>query len=243
MPKGRKKIITKEVAPDDRGKAYEFIAAQIKEGRQVFVICPLIDESDKLGVKAVTGEYEKLDKQIFPHIPVGLLHGKLKTQEKDEVQERFVKGEYKILVATSVVEVGVDVPNASLMMIEGADRFGLAQLHQFRGRVGRAEHQSYCFLFTDSPSRTVYERLDFLTRENDGFKIAEYDMQIRGAGNMYGKEQHGIPEFKIATFQDYKLIELTQVLARDIIEKDPALGSLPKLRARLAQEGGAVHLE
>ena len=174
---------------------------------------------------------------------MGLLHGKLKTQEKDEVQERFVKGEYKILVATSVVEVGVDVPNASVMMIEGADRFGLAQLHQFRGRVGRAEHQSYCFLFTDSPSRTVYERLDFLTRENDGFKIAEYDMQIRGAGNMYGKEQHGIPEFKIASFQDYKLIELTQTLARDIIKKDPALGSFPKMRVRLVEEGGTVHLE
>ena len=194
-------------------------------------------------MKAVTSEHEKLDKQIFPHIPVGLLHGKLKDKEKDEVQERFVKEEYKILVATSVVEVGVDVPNASVMMIEGADRFGLAQLHQFRGRVGRADHQSYCFLFTDSQSQNVYERLDFLTRETDGFKIAEYDLQLRGAGNMYGKEQHGILEFKIASFQDYKLIELTQTLARDIIEKDPRLGSYPTIKKKLEEEGGAVHLE
>jgi len=243
MPKGRKKIITKPVPTESRNKAYEFIAAQIKEGRQVFVICPLIDESDKLGVKAVTSEHEKLDKQIFPHIPVGLLHGKLKDKEKDEVQERFVKEEYKILVATSVVEVGVDVPNASVMMIEGADRFGLAQLHQFRGRVGRADHQSYCFLFTDSQSQNVYERLEFLSREADGFKIAEYDLQLRGAGNMYGKEQHGILEFKIASFQDYKLIELTQTLARDIIEKDPRLGSYPTIKKKLEEEGGAVHLE
>ncbi|MBI4359760.1 MAG: ATP-dependent DNA helicase RecG, partial [Candidatus Jacksonbacteria bacterium] len=243
MPLGRKAVITKVVSTSDSQKAYQFIQKQIDEGRQVFVICPLIDESDFLGVKAVTTEFEKLDKKIFPHIPVGLLHGKLKDKEKDEMQEKFLKGECKILVATSVVEVGVDVPNASVMMIEGAERFGLAQLHQFRGRVGRAEHQSYCFLFTDSPSHTVYERLDFLTRETDGFKIAEYDLQLRGAGNMYGTEQHGIPEFKIASFQDYKLIELTQTLARDIIEKDPMLVSFGKLREKLEQEGGAVHLE
>ncbi len=161
MPPGRKEVITKVATEENRQKAYDFINKQIQQGRQVFVICPLIDESDVLGVKAVTSEYEKLDKEIFPHIPVGLLHGKLKDKKKDEVQARFVKSEYKILVATSVVEVGVDVPNASVMMIEGAERFGLAQLHQFRGRVGRAEHQSYCFLFTDSSSQNVYERLDF----------------------------------------------------------------------------------
>ena len=150
MPKGRKKILTKIVPPDKRGEAYKFIDSQIKLGRQIFVICPLIDPSDKLGVRSVTEEFEKLDKFIFPHLSVGLLHGRLKSEEKEEVMSKFAGGELKILVSTSVVEVGVDVPNASIMMIEGAERFGLAQLHQFRGRVGRAEFQSFCFLFSDS---------------------------------------------------------------------------------------------
>ena len=243
MPPGRKKIITKTVAQENRQKAYDFINKQIQQGRQVFVICPLIDESDKLGVKAVTTEFEKLDKQVFPHLKIGLLHGKIPDSEKDEVQQKFVKKKFDILVATSVVEVGVDVPNASVMMIEGAERFGLAQLHQFRGRVGRSEHQSYCFLFTDSKSQNVYERLDFLSKTSDGFKIAEFDLKLRGAGSIYGTEQHGLQEFKIASLQDYKLIELTQSLARQIIEKDPRLESFPSIKKRLNQIGGPAHLE
>ena len=201
------------------------------------------DINYQLEKKSVLSEYKKLSETIFPDLKVAYLHGKMKTKEKDDVMALFQKGETNVLVSTSVVEVGVDIPNASVMMIEGAERFGLAQLHQFRGRVGRSNHQSYCFLFTDSQSQNVYERLEFLSREADGFKIAEYDLQLRGAGNMYGKEQHGILEFKIASFQDYKLIELTQTLARDIIEKDPRLGSYPTIKKKLEEEGGAVHLE
>jgi ATP-dependent DNA helicase RecG len=243
MPADRKKIITRVVASQNRERAYDFIRKQIKKGRQVFVICPLIDESDKLGVRAVTVEFRKLDSQIFPNLKIGLLHGKLKAKEKDEAQEKFVKGELDILVATSVVEVGVNVPNASVMMIEGADRFGLSQLHQFRGRVGRSQYQSYCFLFTDSNSQNVYERLEFLSQTSDGFKIAEFDLQLRGAGNVYGTEQHGLLEFKIASLQDYKLIELTQGLARQLIEKSPTLGAYPSIKKKIEQIGGVAHLE
>jgi len=243
MPKGRKPINTKVVHKKDRQKSYDFINDQIAAGRQIFVICPLIDESDKLGVKAVTTEFEKLDKKIFPDLKIGLLHGKLKTKEKDEVQEKFVKKQYDILVSTSVVEVGVDVPNASVMMIEGSERFGLAQLHQFRGRVGRSEHQSYCFLFTDSRSPTTFERLNFIAGTTDGFKIAEFDLKARGAGNVYGKEQHGFPEFRIATLNDVELIEQCQNLAREIIEQDPDFRQFPSIKQKIASVGGAVHLE
>ena len=153
MPKDRLKIITKIVSSENRQKAYQFIRKQIAEGRQVFVICPLIEPSDKLGVKAVKQEYEKLDKNVFPDLKIGLLHGKLKPQEKEKIMEDLKNNKINILVSTSVVEVGIDIPNATVMMIEGAERFGLAQMHQFRGRVGRSKYQSYCFLFTESESQ------------------------------------------------------------------------------------------
>jgi ATP-dependent DNA helicase RecG len=150
IPPGRKKVLTKIVPPEKREKAYEFIKKEINKERQVFVICPLIEESDKLGVKAATTEYQKLNKEVFPDLEIGILHGRMKAKEKESVMQDFLAGKINLLVSTAVVEVGVDVPNATIMMIEGAERFGLAQLHQFRGRVGRAEHQSYCFLFTES---------------------------------------------------------------------------------------------
>jgi ATP-dependent DNA helicase RecG len=244
MPQGRKKIITQVVPAEDRQRAYDFIQKQIIELKhQIFVICPLIEESDILGVKAATTEFEKLNKEVFPHLKIGLLHGKLKDKEKDEIQIQFSQGMLDILVSTSVVEVGVDVPNATVMMIEGAERFGLAQLHQFRGRVGRGLDQSYCFLFTESHSRTVFHRLEFLAKNYNGFKIAEYDLKLRGAGSVYSTEQHGFPEFKIASFEDYNLIELTQGLARQLIEKDFELKSFPTIKKKLEQEGGVVHLE
>ncbi|MBA4320948.1 MAG: DNA helicase RecG, partial [Flavobacterium sp.] len=169
LPKNRKKIITQVVPEDKRLKAYEFIREQIKQGRQAFVICPLIDLSDKLGVKSVEDEYVKLDKTIFPDIAIGRLHGRLKSIEKEKIMQDFLDNKIKILVSTSVVEVGVDVPNATIMMIEGADRFGLAQIHQFRGRVGRSNWLSYCFLFTDSQVNKTLERLAALVKYNNGF--------------------------------------------------------------------------
>jgi ATP-dependent DNA helicase RecG len=201
LPKGRKKIITKVVAPTNRNKAYDFIENQIKNGRQAFVICPLIEESEAMvmaDVKAATKEYEKLSKEIFPHLKIGLLHGKIKAKEKEEIMKNFKEKKIDILVSTSVVEVGIDIPNASVMMIEGADRFGLSQLHQFRGRVGRAEHQSYCFLFTESPAKATSARLKAVAECEDGFKLAEKDLQIRGPGQFFGKEQSGIPDLAMS---------------------------------------------
>ncbi|MDZ4221805.1 MAG: helicase-related protein, partial [Patescibacteria group bacterium] len=176
LPAGRKPIATAAVDEKHRPKAYQFIRQEIKKGRQAFVICPLVEESDALGAASATAEYERLRKTIFKDTAIGLLHGKLKSAEKERVMNAFKSGELSILVATSVVEVGVDVPNASIMAIEGADRFGLSQLHQFRGRIGRGEHASYCFLFTDSPSQEARERLREFTAAKDGFAIAELDL-------------------------------------------------------------------
>jgi len=243
MPKGRKKVITKVVLPKERKETYKFIHHQIINGHQVFVVCPLIEESDKLGVRAVNTEFKKLDKKIFPNLKIGLLHGKLKDKEKEAVQRKFAQRKLDILIATSVIEVGIDIPNANVMMIEGAERFGLAQLHQFRGRVGRGANQSYCFLFTDSKSRAVYQRLDFLTRTSDGFKVAEFDLKTRGSGEIYSTQQHGFPEFKLASFADTKLIESAQKLARFIIKKDSDLRSYPLIKEKFKQAGGLAHLE
>ncbi|MBI5765749.1 ATP-dependent DNA helicase RecG, partial [Candidatus Falkowbacteria bacterium] len=177
MPAGRKKILTRIAPPEKRQLAYEFIAKQINLGRQVFVVCPLIDPSDKLGVRSVKQEFKKLDEEIFPNIKVGLLHGRLKAGQKEEVLRKFADNEIKILISTSVIEVGIDIPNASVMMIEGAERFGLAQLHQFRGRVGRSEHQSYCFLFSDLGDRQTLARLEVLVNCHDGFVLANKDLE------------------------------------------------------------------
>ncbi|MBN1326128.1 ATP-dependent DNA helicase RecG [Candidatus Falkowbacteria bacterium] len=218
MPKGRKKIITKLVSEENRIKAYQFIKSEIKKGQQTFVICPLIDPSDKLGVKSVTDEYKKLSQKIFPDLKIGLLHGKLKSDEKDEVMKKFKENKIQILVSTSVIEVGIDIPNATIMMIEGAERFGLAQLHQFRGRVGRGEYQSYCFLFCDNTEKTA-ERLSALTKSNDGFTLAEYDLKFRGPGEVYGLKQSGMPDLKIASFNDIDLIYLSKKEAKEFLDK------------------------
>ena len=172
----------------------------------MFIVCPLIDESDVLGVKAVTKEYERLSSEVFSAFRVGLLHGKLKPAEKEAVMEAFNGGGIDILVSTSVVEVGIDVPNATIMLIEGADRFGLSQLHQFRGRVGRGKHQSYCFLFTESTSDETIQRLKALVEHSSGFKLAEIDLLLRGPGEIYGVKQSGIPDLKMASLGDAELI-------------------------------------
>ncbi|TSD05932.1 MAG: ATP-dependent DNA helicase RecG [Parcubacteria group bacterium Athens0714_12] len=244
MPKGRKKIITKIVSPQDRTKANQFIRKEIEKGRQVFIICPLIEESDLLGVKATTIEYERLKKEIFPDLKIGLLHGKMKTREKEKIRLEFLENKINILVATSMVEVGVDIPNASVMVIEGAERFGLAQLYQFRGRVGRSEYQSYCFLFAESNSLNAKQRLNALLTAKNGFELAEKDLEIRGAGEIYGVKQSGFLScLKLAKLTDYKIIIEAKKWAMKIINQDPELSAYPNLKEKLIELDKIIHLE
>lgn len=235
MPPGRQKIITRLIPLKKREDAYRFIREEISKGRQVFVICPLIDESDKLGVKSATEEYEKLSSLVFHDVKIGLLHGKLRPQEKDAVMKGFTEGKISLLVSTSVVEVGVDVPNASIILIEGADRFGLAQLHQFRGRVGRGGHQSYCLLFTESRSEASLKRLRALAETNDGFKLAEIDLKLRGPGELSGTLQHGLPDLKMASLLDAKLIKRSREEAERLVKEDSGLKKFPLLYKRLSE--------
>jgi ATP-dependent DNA helicase RecG len=235
LPPGRQKIITRVVPEKKRRDAELWIFDHVKKGRQVFVICPLIDESDVIEVKAVTTEFERLKSKVFPDLKLGLLHGKLKSAEKEEVMNEFSRGEVDILVSTSVVEVGIDVPNATIMLIEGAERFGLSQLHQFRGRVGRGEHQSYCFLFTDSYGEESRMRLGSLEKHTDGFKLAEIDLAMRGPGEVYGVKQSGIPDLKMASLGDTELIKRVRNAAASLVMKDPDLELHEPLKKRLKQ--------
>ena len=243
MPKGRKKIQTFIVPEHKRQDGYKFIRKQIECGRQVFVICPLIDFSDKLGVKSVKEEFKKLNENIFPDLNIGFLHGRMKPAEKEKIMRDFLDNKIKILVSTSVVEVGVDVPNATIMMIEGADRFGLAQLYQFRGRVGRSDHQSYCFLFSDSQADRSIKRLQALTNCNDGFELAKIDLKFRGPGEVYGTAQKGFPELKAASLFDYQLMKQARDEAIKLISKDHSLNSWPELKNKLGDLENSAHLE
>ena len=244
MPKNRLPIITKIIEAKNRGQVYEFIKTAAAAGRQAFVICPLVEESDKLGVKAATTEYEYLQAEIFPNLKVGLIHGRLNSCDKETVMVNFKNKKLDILVATAVVEVGVDVPNASIMIIEGAERFGLAQLHQFRGRVGRGEHQSHCFLFTDKASPDTKRRLQAFVQAKDGFAIAELDLQLRGAGQLYGTTQSGyVSSFKIATALDSGLASLARTQARILLENDSALEKYPNLCYFLKKYKQNIHFE
>jgi ATP-dependent DNA helicase RecG len=243
-PANRKEIITKLVEPKNRTKAYEFIYNQIQKGRQVFVVCPLINESDKLGVKSVTQEYEKLNNEVFPNLEIGFLHGKMKENEKKEVLDNFANNKIKILVSTSAIEVGVDYPNTTIMMIEDADRFGLASLHQFRGRVGRGEHQSYCFLFTDNNSPKTKQRLEILTETTDGFKLAEADLKFRGSGDLYGATQSGfLTQIKIADLSDLELNQKVRNWVEKVFNEDPELKKCPLLKNKIEKLSKNVHLE
>jgi ATP-dependent DNA helicase RecG len=223
LPPGRTPITTKWLAPKERERAYSFIHKQIREGRQAFVICPLIEESETIDAKAAVEEYENLRTQVFPDLRVGLVHGKLRPAEKDAVMKAFRDHEIDILVATSVVEVGIDVPNATVMLIEGADRFGLAQLHQFRGRVGRGAHQSYCMLLAEKTGSTSDERLKVIESTQDGFKLAEADLLMRGPGEFFGTKQSGLPDLKVAQLTDVKLLEQARRVAETIFARDPNL--------------------
>jgi len=259
MPAGRKKIATKIIIPEERDLTYEFIRKEIRAGRQAFVVCPRIDpeegheeqkrdgilfdfKADWSGagaVKAVKEEYEKLSKEVFPEMRVGMLHGKMKADEKQEIMTKMKTGDIDILVSTSVIEVGIDIPNATIMAIEGSHKFGLAQLHQFRGRVGRGEHQSYCLLFSDYPTR----RLNAMLKFDSGFELAEKDLEIRGPGEVFGSQQWGAPDLAMASLADVFLLEKSRAAAKGVLQNDPDLSGHPQLAARIAHFRDRAHLE
>jgi ATP-dependent DNA helicase RecG len=242
-PKNRQPIQTKVVPEPKRNQAYAFIRQQIQAGGQAYVICPLIDQSDKLGVKSVKQEYEKLKKQIFPDLETDMLHGRMKADDKDRIMRNFKAGRTHILVATSVIEVGVDIPNANLMLIEGADRFGLAQLHQFRGRVGRGSRQSFCLLFSENGSDKTTQRLKALEQTSDGFELAKMDLKMRGPGQFFGTEQKGFPELKVATIWDQELAQAAQNESHNLLKNDPELKKHPELYELAQGKSENIHLE
>ena len=226
LPTGRQAIQTKWVHPSHRDSAYEFLRREVKQGRQGFVVCPLIEESDVLQTKAATTEFKRLSTEIFPDISMGLLHGRMPFREKDDVMSRFHQGGIDILVSTPVIEVGIDNPNATVILIESADRFGLAQLHQFRGRVGRGEYQSYCLLLSDHPSPEARERLGVMERVRDGFEVAEEDLKFRGPGDFFGTRQSGLPDLRMARLSDQDLLMLARQEASTLLKEDPNLTQL-----------------
>ena len=259
-PKNRQKIITKVVSPREKKSTYDFVREEAQKGRQIFVVCPRIEVSDpqkeiktvskqsKMNilwqeVKAVEEEYRKLAEEVFPDLKIGMLHGKLKPKEKNEIMSKFKEGRYDILVSTSVIEVGVDIPNATIMAIESAERFGLAQLHQFRGRVGRGEHQSYCLLFSSTGDKSVNQRLKALVNCDDGFELAEKDMAIRGPGEFMGTKQSGMPDLAMASLANVDLIKKARLEARLLLRENPSLSRYPLLRQRLAEFQKMTHFE
>ena len=266
-PKNRQKIITRIVPPSGRQEAHQFIRSEVKSGRQVFVICPRIELTKpaepntqvinvKQGsikqvkftgleaeMKAVQEEYKKLSELTFPDLKIGMLHGKMKPKEKNEIMNRFKEGFIDILVSTSVIEVGVDIPNATVMMIENADRFGLAQLHQFRGRIGRGEHQSTCLLFTSGAEKTSNQRLKALVATDDGFLLAEKDMAIRGPGEFFGTGQSGLPDLAMSALSNVELIKKSRAEAKLILNQDPNLDTHSELKKQLLRFQSIIHFE
>ncbi len=234
LPPGRKEIKTKWLKPEQRIKAYDFLRREIAVGAQAFIICPLIEESESIEAKAAVAEYERLSHEVFPDLKLGLLHGRMAIAEKDKVMKSFRDRKLAILVSTPVVEVGIDIPNASVMLIEAADRFGLSQLHQFRGRVGRGEKQSYCLLLAEKPSPEGSERLQAIEKIQDGFVLAEKDLELRGPGEFFGTRQSGLPDLRMARLSDTPLLELARNEALALFKKDPSLTM--REHRQLAQE-------
>jgi ATP-dependent DNA helicase RecG len=229
LPPGRKEIVTRWLKPIERERAYTFLRARVEESQQAFIICPLVEESEKIEAKAAVEEHRRLQEEVFPDLRLGLLHGRMTAEEKEVVMRDFYRGELDILVCTPVVEVGIDVPNATVMLIEGADRFGLAQLHQFRGRVGRGEQQSYCLLLAESPTGGGEQRLEIIANTQDGFKLADEDLAMRGPGEFFGTRQSGLPDLKVARLSDMRVLEEARAAAQEIYEEDPSL-QMPKNR-------------
>ncbi len=248
LPPGRKQPITIVVPESRRSAAYEQIRAELKSGRQAFVICPRIDEPDPakemaLQVRSAKAEQKRLQEKIFPELAIGLVHSKLKPKEKEEEMRRFVEGKTQILVATSVVEVGVNVPNATIIAIEGAERFGLAQLHQLRGRVLRSEHQARCFLFPTTDAAARNQRLRALVEAKNGFALAELDLKLRGAGSLTGREQWGISDVGMEALQNLKMVAAAREEAERLLNTDPHLEKHPQLRTKASQINQTTHLE
>ncbi len=237
MPAGRPAVKTYRLRPDQRQQAYDFVRRQVQAGRQAYIICPLVEESEAVAARAAVQEYQRLARQAFPDLRLGLLHGRLPAAEKEAVMRAFRDGHLDILVSTAVVEVGIDVPNATVMLVEGADRFGLAQLHQFRGRVRRSAHQAYCLLLSENPSQEAQERLRILETVDDGFRLAEEDLRLRGPGEFFGTRQSGLPDLRVAQLTDVALIEEARREAGLLLEQDPDLSGPEHqpLAARVAQ--------
>jgi ATP-dependent DNA helicase RecG len=224
LPPNRKKIDTFAVTKGMEQRVNNFVKKQVDEGRQAYIVCPLVEENEEMDLKSVIELADKYKTEIFPEYRVEYLHGKMRPKEKDAIMEEFKNGNIDILISTTVIEVGVNVPNASLMIIENAERFGLAQLHQLRGRVGRGEYQSYCILKYQGNSDVIRQRMKVMQETNDGFIISEKDLELRGSGEFFGTKQHGIPEFKIANlFEDMQVLKMVQSLAMKILDDDPKL--------------------
>ena len=233
LPPGRKHIDTYAVDESKRERVYKFIRRLVSEGRQVFIVCPLVDDPEGLddGRKAVEAYAKQLSDEVFSDLRVGFIHGRLKQKDKDEVMRNFADSELDILVSTTVIEVGINVPNASLMVVENAERFGLSQLHQLRGRVGRGSHKSYCILMSDSKSEANLARLKIMTKTSDGFVISAEDLKLRGPGDFFGDRQHGLPKLKIADLaDDAEILKEASDAAIELIDRDPEL-LLPENRA------------
>jgi ATP-dependent DNA helicase RecG len=248
MPAGRKKVITEIVSPAKRESAYEAIHYELSQGRQAYIICPRIDEPDPdreqaVIAKSVLAEAKRLQKDVFPKYRIGVIHSKMTKQKKEDIMQQFKDHELDILVSTSVIEVGVNVPNATSIIIEGAERFGLAQLHQLRGRVIRSSHQSYCYLFADAKTDKTVDRLKALVKASNGFELAELDLTLRGAGLLSGDKQWGITDLGMEAIKNIKMVEAARIEAIKLIEKDQELSGLPLLASTLASKNLDLHFE
>ena len=248
LPPGRQKIDTFAVGSSYHPRLYDFLRRQIQEGRQAYIVCPLVEEGEEGPDerKAVREYAEKLQREVFPDLRVSFLHGRMKPKEKEAVMAAFAARESDILVSTTVIKVGVDVPNATVMVVENAERFGLSQLHQLRGRVGRGRHKSYCILVSDPKTEETRQRLRVMTRTNDGFQIAEEDLRLRGPGDFLGQRQHGLPALHLADLScDARLLEEARAAAGNLLEQDPDLAAHPAIRQRvqalLEKNAGAMN--